>query len=346
MTARLLVSTISAEANRLAIHALHRLLNRPTPTADAMVRSLERDNGLSHSAQTPLLGFTRMLGHMAQESGRSELGLEMAKSEASTQHPSSIFGDLFVYAPTLGDALRAMAQHFPVSQTGTTVKLIQAHGTAHLTYKIDDQAVGPRLHDAAYTLGKICRSIRRSAGTDWRPQRVMLAAPTPRDTAAYQHFFEAPVVFNTMESGLSFGAQTLDQPISTANPRLYHDFYTQLKGRMPACTEPDLLPEALKAWVIYAAGEGRSSLEHAAADFGVTPRTLQRRLKDQGIGFQNLLAQARMDKARQLLANSPMSITRIAEQLGFSETSAFTRAFRHHTRLSPRAFRQTALAHF
>jgi len=41
-----------------------------------------------------------------------------------------------------------------------------------------------------------------------------------------------------------------------------------------------------------------------------------------------------------------MSITRIAEQLGFSETSAFTRAFRSHTRLSPRAFRQAALAHF
>lgn len=344
MTAQLLVSSISAEANRLAIQALHRLFNRPTSTAaDAMVQSLAPQGGHLHSNRTPLLGFTRMLTHLAQVSGRNQLGLEMAASEDEAPQPSSIFGGLFLYAPTLGDALRAMAELFPASQTGTTVDLTLTQDMAHLTYKIDDQAVGSRLHDAAYTLGKICRSIRRSAGTAWCPERVFLAAPAPLDVHAYHSFFKAPVVFNTMDSGLSLSAHALDLPIATANPWLYREFYASLKRRMPANPSSDLLPEALKTWLIYATSEGKGSLEHAAADFGITPRTLQRRLKAQGIGFQSLLTQARMERARQLLADSRFSVTCIAEQLGFSEISAFTRAFRGHSEMTPRAFRRAAM---
>ena len=113
---------------------------------------------------------------------------------------------------------------------------------------------------------------------------------------------------------------------------------------MPRCATPGLLGDALRTWMPYAAREGRATLEQAASDFGVTPRTLQRRLQEQGVGFQDLLAQVRMQTACRLLSESRLPVTRIAEQLGFSETSAFTRAFRNHARMSPRAFRQAATA--
>ena len=113
---------------------------------------------------------------------------------------------------------------------------------------------------------------------------------------------------------------------------------------MPAPNEPDLLEDALRAWLAHAAPKGQATLEQAAADFGVTPRTMQRRLKDQGIRFQSLLATVRMESAQRMLAESRLPVTQIAERLGFSETSAFTRAFRTYTRLSPRAFRQARFA--
>jgi AraC-like DNA-binding protein len=113
---------------------------------------------------------------------------------------------------------------------------------------------------------------------------------------------------------------------------------------MPGQTDADLLEDALRAWMTHAARWGDATLERAAADFGVTPRTMQRRLKAQGISFQAMLAHVRMEAAQRMLIESKLPVTHIAEQLGFSETSAFTRAFRSYTQQSPRAFRQAALA--
>ncbi len=341
MTTRLLVGAISGEATRLATRVLDHLLSSSVTRWGAL--SPWRAHAITdQNEQQPLLAFTRMLSHAAQQSGRQQLGLEMAAFEA--EPTPSIFGELFTCAPTLGDALHALARYFPVSQTGTTVELTQSHGIAHLSYQIRDLAVGDPLHDAAYTLGKIQRTLRRCAGPSWRLDHVTLAVPAPGGTDAYQRFFGAPVVCNAAYTGLHFSAQALERPIATADVRRYRNFRAQLELRMPRPATPGLLGDALRTWMTYAAGEGRATLEQAASDFGVTPRTLQRRLQEQGVGFQDLLAQVRMQTACRLLSESRLPVTRIAEQLGFSETSAFTRAFRNHARMSPRAFRQAATA--
>ncbi|HQD14296.1 MAG TPA: AraC family transcriptional regulator ligand-binding domain-containing protein [Ottowia sp.] len=341
MTTRLLVGAISGEATRLATRVLDHLLSSPVARCGALspwpAHAITDQN-----EQQPLLAFTRMLSHAAQQSGRQQLGLEMAAFES--EPTPSIFGELFTCAPTLGDALHALARYFPVSQTGTTVELTQSHGIAHLSYQIRDPAVGDPLHDAAYTLGKIQRTLRRCAGPSWRLDHVTLAVPAPGGTDAYQRFFGAPVVCNAAYTGLHFSAQALERPIPTADARRYRNFCAQLELRMPRCATPGLLGDALRTWMTYAAREGRATLEQAASDFGVTPRTLQRRLQEQGVGFQDLLAQVRMQTACRMLSESRLPVTRIAEQLGFSETSAFTRAFRNHARMSPRAFRQAASA--
>lgn len=340
MTTRLRISTISASATRLATDVLDRMLNRST-AASAWVPWLQPPLP-ANSPQTPLLGFTRMLANAAKESRRSHLGLEMAAFEEHQTH--SLFKGLYTYAPTLGEALRSMAHYFPVSQTGTSIGLSQAHGTAHLVYQIDDPAVNDRLQDAVYTIGKIYRSIRCCTNAGWRPEHVTVAAPAPTSTEAYQHFFRAPVTFGASTTGLHFSAQALEQPIPTADASRFRDFCARLEQSMPAQDGPELLSDALKIWLGFATRDGQATLEHAAANFSITPRTLQRRLKEQGVGFQNLLTQVRMETAQRLLRESKMPVTAIAEQLGFSETSAFTRAFQGHARQSPRAFRHAPMA--
>jgi len=340
MTTRLLVGAISGEATRLATHVLHRLLSRPVPLP---ARPWPWAPGAERERQDdpqPLLGFTRLLSHAAQQSGRQQLGLEMAAFDA--EPPQGIFSELYTSAPTLGDALRALCRYFPVSQTGTTVALTQSHGIAHLSYQIRDPAVGNPLHDAAYTLGKMARSMRRCIGPSWRLDHVTLAMPAPGGADAYQRFFGAPVVCSAAYTGLHFAAEVLERPIPTADLERFRNFCALLELRMPNQATRGLLADALRTWMSYAASEGRATLEHAASDFGVTPRTLQRRLKEQGVGFQDLLAQVRMQTACRLLTESRLPVTCIAEQLGFSETSAFTRAFRSHARVSPRAYRQAA----
>lgn len=340
MTIRLVVGAISAEANRLATHLMDSLL-RDTRRARTALPGWPLKLQAEPS-KTSLLGFTRMLSSAAEQSGRSHLGLEMASSEQMA--PYSIFGDLFLSAPTVGDALQSLVRYFPAVQTGTRVALVHGLETSRFIYDIHDPTVGDRLQDAAYTLGKVSRSLRRSVGEAWTLEQVTLAVPAPRRQEAYRDFFQAPVVFGAQNTSLCFSSRLLEQRIPSADAKRYSDFCGHLERLMPTCNEPELLEDALRSWMAHVVRRGKVTLEHAATDFGVTPRTMQRRLKELGISFQTLLVQVRMETAQHMLTESQLPVTDIAAQLGFSETSAFTRAFRGYTRQSPRAFRQAALA--
>ncbi len=76
---------------------------------------------------------------------------------------------------------------------------------------------------------------------------------------------------------------------------------------------------------------------------GMSVRTLQRRLADHGVDFSSILERARFDRAVALLADPSMSIVNITLELGYSEVSSFSRAFRRWTGMPPAEFRKTRL---
>lgn len=346
MTASLVVGAISPEATQLAANRLGALLrgSRCGEVVRELVHERAARGGDAFSARrkTSLLNFTSLLEVAAQESGRAHLGLDMA--EADHAHEPGIVSDLFVYAATVGQALEGLVRFFPIIQTGTSVRLERAHGMVRFIYSIQDPSIAERLQDAAYTLGKVCRSLRRATGDAWSLDQVTMAMRAPASLQAYTRFFRAPVVFDTQATALCFPETFLAMPIRTANAERYGRFCQGMEQALPASEDPGLLEDALRAWLKHAPRKWDATLEHAASDFGITPRTLQRRLQGLGISFLDLRAQVRMETARRMLAHSGLPVTRIAEQLGFSEPSAFTRAFRIHAQQSPRAFRQSALA--
>lgn len=98
--------------------------------------------------------------------------------------------------------------------------------------------------------------------------------------------------------------------------------------------------DALETWLTQTLPwSDQVTLIQAAKYFGITERTLQRRLALQRTTFMDLRARIRMNVAHHLLSDWNLSMTVIAGRLGFSESSAFTRAFRSHTGHSPRSFR-------
>lgn len=97
---------------------------------------------------------------------------------------------------------------------------------------------------------------------------------------------------------------------------------------------------ALETWLIRTLPRSdQITLSQAAKYFGITERTLQRRLALRRTTFIEIRARIRMRLAHRLLCDRNLSLTTISGKLGFSESSAFTRAFRSHTGHSPRSFR-------
>lgn len=290
-----------------------------------------------------LLGFTHMLEVAAEASGCGHLGLDMARIDLAQE--AGVFKSLVVHAPTLGQAIDDLVRFFPAIQTGTSVSLERNGADARFLYRIHDPSISNSLQDCAYTLGKLFRRFRAAAGDAWQLDGVTMAMQKPSEPHRYSDFFQAPVRFGSSQTALIFPSSVLATKNSGADALAYAGLCEDLEKRLRSRCDCELLEDAIRAWILQTNRRLiTGTLELAAADFGVTPRTLQRRLKEQGICFLDLRAQVRMEQARQLLADSALSVTSIAQKLGFSETSAFTRAFRNHASQTPRAFRREAAA--
>lgn len=107
------------------------------------------------------------------------------------------------------------------------------------------------------------------------------------------------------------------------------------------CAEPDLLPE-LQRCILDALPDGRATLDAVAARLGFSERTLQRRLQGAQLNFQQLVERLRFDSACRYLLQGDLPLTEIGYQLGYSEPSAFSRAFRRWAGMSPLAYRRRA----
>jgi len=96
---------------------------------------------------------------------------------------------------------------------------------------------------------------------------------------------------------------------------------------------------SVKAHIGNCLASGRSDIGYVAAQLGFQPRTLQLRLKEQGTTFSDLLRDVRLELAETLLKQSDLSMTEIADRLGYRELSAFSRAFKAHCGMAPKTFR-------
>ncbi|MNJ40779.1 HTH-type transcriptional regulator VirS [compost metagenome] len=85
---------------------------------------------------------------------------------------------------------------------------------------------------------------------------------------------------------------------------------------------------------------GKVALEEVASQLCMSKRTLQRRLSELNVEFNELVEEVRQARALDLVRHSSLSLTEIAMRLGYYEASSFTRAFRRWTGLTPRDYRQ------
>jgi AraC-like DNA-binding protein len=172
---------------------------------------------------------------------------------------------------------------------------------------------------------------------------VGIGTPPPAYSFEYRDtFFHTPVQFNAPYHSLTFCRSFMDLPIVRTErdlERYLARFNTALFLPMPTTGE---LSRNLRAYMLREKEETGTipELSEAAEHFGLHTRGLCRRLKDEGLSFQEIKSRVRRDISVYHLSNTTDSVERIAEHAGFSETSAFIRAFRGWTNMTPLAYRK------
>ena len=143
--------------------------------------------------------------------------------------------------------------------------------------------------------------------------------------------------FDAEQFALFFPARYLNQRLPVADDelrRLLQKQITLLEERYG-----NDFPEQLRSVLRLAITGGRADASHVAKLFGMHSRTLHRRLKAFGLGFQQVVDEIRFEAARQMLEGSTMDVARIADFLNYAAPGAFTRAFRRWSGTTPAEWR-------
>lgn len=163
--------------------------------------------------------------------------------------------------------------------------------------------------------------------------------PPPREAEHYERVLGIPVTFGASVNALSFPSDLLDRAMPQGTPAMEELYERQCRALLERATGDRELVEQVVQRLVRASRAAMPSLDAVAADLAVSPRTLRRRLADAGTSYGSLVAEMREQLARELLADTNLTVEQVAEELGYAETSSFSRAFTRWTGSSPSAYR-------
>ena len=277
----------------------------------------------------------RMFAHCAERTACPHFGLLVGQRAGLSSF--GVVGLLAKHSPDVGFALRSLVRYMHLHVRGANVTLSTDSDLAVLEYQIyqprargNDQ-VGEGAVAVAFNI------MRDLCGTDWEPVEARFAHRKPEDVKPFRRFFQAPLRFDAEQYAVVFSASWLHQPMPDTSPELLLLLQREV-NELELNQETDFL-EQVRSLLRTTLVTGHSSADQVAELLSMNRRTLNRHLNVLGTNFQKVVDEIRFEIARQLLEDSAMEILQIALFLGYSNASAFTRAFRRWSSTTPANWR-------
>jgi AraC-like DNA-binding protein len=254
-------------------------------------------------------------------------------------HPSQMhaLGYAWLSSHTLREALNRYKRYNRIISPAAEITLEDNdQGLALIVKPTPQIAPRPNRIDAFFTC--IMKMCRMNYGKNLNPVRMSLTRKKPSCFHVYQEVFKAPVVFEADQNSLILPSDAVDRRLISDNPQLalIHD---KIMIDYLANLEKSDTVNQVKAAIIDRLPSGEIAQQDVAPLVNMSVRSLQRRLKTLGTSFQKLLDLTRRELAQNYIRDMETDLSEIAFMLGFSEHSAFSRAFKRWTGRSPKETR-------
>jgi AraC-like DNA-binding protein len=192
-----------------------------------------------------------------------------------------------------------------------------------------------QLYDAALAVS--VNIMRELCSAGWNPTEVFVPHSPPADVAPFQRQFRSRLRFDSQFCGIRFPDTWMAHAVAGAEPASLRRAQAKANAAGRGMLR-EAVPRSLRTLLLHGKGSGADVAQMLA----MHRRTLNRRLRDQGTTFQQVLDRVRLSVAKELLENGEIPLPRIAGALGYSEAASFVRAFRRWTGVTPGAWRGSA----
>jgi AraC-like DNA-binding protein len=266
----------------------------------------------------------------ARRSGRDDFGLQFG---------ASVNYRIIGLPALLGERTRSVAECFevlkrnlPLHNGAISFAFATTPTGGVVRYLIHSKGQFPPVQYAEASLALAVNWLRRFIGGGWNPVLVSFAHPRGADLSDYQRVFQAPVAFEADRNAIHFSAEDLAWRSPAASLALQQRLDADVQN-LALIEEHDIVRRVGE--IIRALLPGQVSLDGVAGELGMTARTLQRRLTDEGTRFTTLVKSARVALANEYLRHPGVTVADAAERLGFSHASELSRLLRSELGVSP-----------
>lgn len=283
-----------------------------------------------------LPNYCKVLEFAAEQSGCDNFGLYYGQQF----QPKSLglIGYIALCSATLEQALLNMTQYFYLHQKDTLTRMLDLGAYWRIDYQVQHGAILTRRQDAELTLGMFINVVREILGPYYAPHAIHFEHPRPMCWQEHSRLFHAAVFFEQPFNSIVLLKKDLQVTMPMHDPLLLNVMIDTLK-LLNLSTPIQALSDQVRSHIQIQLNQGKISLEQIAQDLGMTRCVLSRRLKAEGMSFTTLLEAVRCELANYYIKQHDISISEMAFLLGYSEVSAFSRAFRRWFGNNPRQFR-------
>jgi AraC-like DNA-binding protein len=283
-------------------------------------------------ATAELFALWRAIG---ETSGDPAIGLKLgAEPRFERYQPSAIAA---VCSRSFRDALQRIARYKQL----TCPEEIRVHATGDEAsvefFYLQAEEVQPDVL-VDLCLSWILSIGRRGTDGQVTPLRLELTRPAQHRELLESHF-GCRVLFKTGRNALVFHSSDLDRPFVTHNEELLKAIGAQLENELQTHNSSVDVGEQVKHTLKRSLAGKRPTLQHVAQELHLSVRTLQRRLTDANITFQQLVEDTRRELARHYLKQSTVELNEAAFLLGYEDANSFFRAFHVWEGTSPGEWR-------
>ena len=288
----------------------------------------------------PRASFQSLFARAIELTGDPAIGIAcgLHASDASFGLMTPLIG----HAPSLRRGLELVAQFHPLLVEGCSVELSERLGTARLRCEVAQLGAGDRSFSELIVAGLV-RTLYAFGCRKSELRAVCFEHASPPYHHAYSAAFLGKESFAQPFTGVEFAASALDRPHLHRIAELHEIVLAQAEHSLQRCTRPLTLTERVNALINSRPAAKLPDMVVAARELGISVRSLRRHLTQEGTTYRSLTQRKLHTHACSLLRNPQLSLQAIAFELGFSDATAFHRAFRRWAEVTPAEYRNAFL---